>query len=277
MSIPTRKLGDTYWCPKCRTYKAREAFGNNKNSPHGVEQECRECHNRKKRKYADANARFWAKFRERTREENGCSVWYGRRSSDIPVMGWHGVKAKSVRRIVYQLARADVPDDMFVEMTCGNKWCVKVSHMQLITQEQRDIKRANSAPTGDRHHTHLYPERVIRGDRHYARVQPERLARGDNHGSRLHPERLARGDRNGSRIHPERLRRGEQHPARMHPERVVRGEAHPGAKLTEDAVRSIRQRYALGNITQRLLAIEYGVSDMLIRNVIRRKAWAHVE
>jgi DNA-binding GntR family transcriptional regulator len=63
----------------------------------------------------------------------------------------------------------------------------------------------------------------------------------------------------------------------MHPERVVRGEAHPGAKLTEDAVRSIRQRYALGNITQRLLAIEYGVSDMLIRNVIRRKAWAHVE
>ena len=47
------------------------------------------------------------------------------------------------------------------------------------------------------------------------------------------------------------------------------------AKLTEDAVRDIRQRYAGGEIAP-TLALEYGVSHPAIYAVIHRRTWKHV-
>lgn len=58
---------------------------------------------------------------------------------------------------------------------------------------------------------------------------------------------------------------------------VLRGEDSPDAKLTDDAVRDIRFRYAAGGISQRALAAEHGVSQGLIRGITQRTAWAHVE
>lgn len=49
------------------------------------------------------------------------------------------------------------------------------------------------------------------------------------------------------------------------------------AKLTEDDVREIRQRYKEGNITMRELAEEFGVADNTISNIINRKSWKHVD
>jgi len=56
----------------------------------------------------------------------------------------------------------------------------------------------------------------------------------------------------------------------------ARGERARRAALTADKVRDIRKRYALGE-TQQSLADEYGVSQVAISVVVRRKSWAHIE
>jgi hypothetical protein len=58
--------------------------------------------------------------------------------------------------------------------------------------------------------------------------------------------------------------------------RVVHGEKHHRAKLTESQVRKIRRRYGVGDITQKMLAQEYGVNQRIISLIIRMEAWRHV-
>lgn len=55
------------------------------------------------------------------------------------------------------------------------------------------------------------------------------------------------------------------------------GEAAGNAKLTDDAVREIRRRYAEGGISQQKLADEYGVNQSKISDVVNRRTWRHVE
>jgi hypothetical protein len=55
------------------------------------------------------------------------------------------------------------------------------------------------------------------------------------------------------------------------------GERNPSAKLTESQVCTIRSRYAAGGATHASLAREYGVSEGIIRHIISRRAWKHVE
>lgn len=51
------------------------------------------------------------------------------------------------------------------------------------------------------------------------------------------------------------------------------GESNPAAKLTFIQVDEIRKRYAQGNISQARLGKEYGMSQVMIGNIIRRKCW----
>jgi hypothetical protein len=55
-----------------------------------------------------------------------------------------------------------------------------------------------------------------------------------------------------------------------------RGEDHYCAKLTEVIVKEIRRLHAEGGISRCELARRYGVSDVSIGLVLRRKTWAHV-
>lgn len=54
------------------------------------------------------------------------------------------------------------------------------------------------------------------------------------------------------------------------------GEKNGCAKLTEVHVREIRRRYAAGGVSYGHLAVEYGVSENAIRQVVRRLKWKHV-
>lgn len=56
------------------------------------------------------------------------------------------------------------------------------------------------------------------------------------------------------------------------------GENNPAAKLTEEDVRTIRRRLALGK-KNRLCAIakDYGVSPQTIDQIANRRTWGHVE
>lgn len=58
--------------------------------------------------------------------------------------------------------------------------------------------------------------------------------------------------------------------------RVPKGARRAGAKLTDDAVREVRSRYAAGGVSQDALAAEMGVSQEAIGRVLRGKTWNHV-
>lgn len=59
--------------------------------------------------------------------------------------------------------------------------------------------------------------------------------------------------------------------------RQATGERNGSAKLTDDAVRAIRERYAAGGVTHRVLGAEYGVSPVVIGLIVRRETWKHVQ
>jgi len=68
-------------------------------------------------------------------------------------------------------------------------------------------------------------------------------------------------------------------PASRHatwPKSAVEGERHPRARLTTISVRAIRSRYAGGDVMQKRLATEYGVSAGTISQVVTRRIWDHV-
>jgi hypothetical protein len=59
--------------------------------------------------------------------------------------------------------------------------------------------------------------------------------------------------------------------------RTSKGVRHYLARFTEDDVREIRARYAVGDISQQALAEQYGTTQTNIGHVVRRKTWKHVE
>lgn len=82
--------------------------------------------------------------------------------------------------------------------------------------------------------------------------------------------------RNRNCVNPEHLETGTQAENCADRERdgtTARGERSGNAKLTEEQVLEIRNRV---NYTQSELAEEFGVSDTLIGNIIRRESWKHV-
>lgn len=48
------------------------------------------------------------------------------------------------------------------------------------------------------------------------------------------------------------------------------GETHPAAKLTDEQVHTVRQRYAAGGITQRELADEFGVDRSTVSRIVTK-------
>lgn len=55
------------------------------------------------------------------------------------------------------------------------------------------------------------------------------------------------------------------------------GSEHVGAKLTDEQVRQIRALYVPRKVTCQQLADQFGVSNQLISQIVRRKKWAHLE
>jgi len=60
------------------------------------------------------------------------------------------------------------------------------------------------------------------------------------------------------------------------PSRVVKGESSGSAKLTEEKVLEIRKKHSMGNISQKELANEYGVTGVTICRILSRKIWKHI-
>lgn len=74
-----------------------------------------------------------------------------------------------------------------------------------------------------------------------------------------------------------RMAKGKNNGAYTCPEKVRRGIENGNAKLTEDIVRTIRDEYSNGNISQLKLGQKYGVSEHTIWTIVHHKTWKHVK
>ena len=73
-----------------------------------------------------------------------------------------------------------------------------------------------------------------------------------------------------------RSAKGAQSTSRLYPWLRQRGIDHPKHKLTEDAVRDIRQRYAQGGTSIPKLCREFGVANGTVQAILEGKTWRHV-
>lgn len=109
-------------------------------------------------------------------------------------------------------------------------------------------------------------------------VNPAHLFLGthkDNIADEVAKNRQASGQRNGAYTQPHRRPRGLRNGAYTKPDRRLRGEQHGSARLTEDQVRAIRQRWVNGE-TQTALARAFGLSRTGVWAIVRRKTWTHI-
>jgi hypothetical protein len=209
---------------------------------------------------ADFLARFWSKV-EKTET---CWLWidrprngYGRISTTYrgPVFAAH--------QVAYELASGTLIDGRLACHTCDVKLCVR-----------NDAPRFHEVggvliPTWG----HLFAGTPLQNSRDM--VIKGRSLTGARNPARLHPERLARGERHRSRLHPETYLRGAAHPSKTRPDYFLRGETSPFAKLTEDAVRSIRAVAETG-MKPGKIAVIFGVGRSTIQRVLSGESWRHV-
>ncbi len=66
------------------------------------------------------------------------------------------------------------------------------------------------------------------------------------------------------------IKKGRQNNVRSS---ICEGEKNPHAKLTTQQVIEIRRKYRIGDVSQRALGDEYGVSDTTICEIIKRQKW----
>lgn len=199
-----------------------------------------------KYRWPDSQDRFWS-----TVDKSGsCWLWTGDTSGGYGRIQFNGEK-NGVHRFALELRLGRPIRKGFMALhTCDNPPCVR-----------NDGEPQNYVVNGivRMQYGHLFEGTTI--DNAADRDAKGRLPTGDMSFPRLHPERLARGERNGARVHPERR---------------PRGELQGSAKLTDDAVREIRQRATEGRHVAALLAAKYGVSASAIRRARRQDAWKHL-
>jgi hypothetical protein len=84
-------------------------------------------------------------------------------------------------------------------------------------------------------------------------------------------------DNSDDKVAKRRHRAGANHPAHLRPDRMPRGERVRLSKLTNAAVRELRERYAAGTATRSTLAREYGIAYCTVCSILSRQTWKHID
>lgn len=199
-----------------------------------------------------AESRFWAKVRKEPGD--GCWLWLGslvRGYGDF----WPEAQRKAPRRakahrFSWILANGPIPDGLQVCHHCDTPACVRPDHLFLGTVSDN----LKDCVAKGRHRYYVAPPKVACPQGHL--YEPGNLVRRSD------------GSRRCRRCNRERLRASKRRAAELNPPRPYR-------KLTDNTVLAIRERVAAGE-PQRSVAMDYGICQTRVSQIVRRKAWAHV-
>lgn len=197
----------------------------------------------------------------------GCMEWAGAtKDSGYGIFTEH-YHQRAAHRLAYALAHGEVPAGKWVLHSCDNPPCCNPDDLYLGDHDQNmdDMVARKRSRKGERHHAgKMTNEKVAALRAAYADgASPAQLAHQYDIAVSM-SLRIATGR---AWVHLPGVA------ARTHLEATPRGERHPDARLTEDDVRSIRQRASEGYA---VLAREYGVTRQNIRAIVTRRTWKHV-
>jgi hypothetical protein len=214
-----------------------------------------QAQNRKPRPSGDPTTRFWSHVRKSD------SCWlvdnvhhlfgYGVMSVPRPEGGW---KNEGMHRIAWWVATGQWPEKG--QQVCHD--CPGGDNPACVRNDGISVHAVGGVEYEKRGHLWLGNA----GANHHDKIEKGRAPVGATHRARIDPSYLVRGDR---------------HPARIDPSYLPRGENHVNSKATDTAVREIRRRHALGGVTQKALADEFGLSQSLVGQIVKRRIWRHIE
>lgn len=138
-------------------------------------------------------------------------------------------------------------------LTVASRFALELALGRPIAPDLMACHRCDNPPCVNPAHLYEGTQQVNVGDM----VQRQRMWHDRPPEARLHPERTGSGDRSASRKYPG-LRRGER---------------NGNARLTAVQVAELRRRYAQGDVTQAVLATEFGIKPSHVSNIIRGRIW----
>lgn len=145
-------------CSKCRQEKPVDAFYVARREKSGRMSECIDCMRlRRGNTPLRPQPTCLADLYERAAlSTNGCREWTGHRSGGYGKVALNGGQVQ-VHRAAYAFAHGPIPEGMQIHHKCGNRACVEVGHLELLTASEHsllhnlgaDVDTCRKGHTGD--------------------------------------------------------------------------------------------------------------------------------
>lgn len=210
--------------------------------------------------------RFWDKVKRQGTDQ--CWPWlagcYHASGPNMYGCIWAGGKMRGAHRVSWELHFGPIPTGAQVLHHCDNPRCVNPHHLFLGTNYdnvQDKMRKGRLGPRGGESNGRsvLTKDQIVGVRRRYAANEAYQRELAEEYGvTQATISSIVRGDR-----WPQ-----AGGPIVKKPKRT---------RLTPADVISIRQEYGAGHITQGHLADKYGVSQVQISAIVRRKCWKDIE
>lgn len=209
-----------------------------------------------------AEERFWQSVKK---TEGGCWIYRDRPTHYGQIVNDNG-KVVSAHRFSYGLRYGEIPVGMFICHKCDVKGCVNPDHLYAGTHEDntRDIvERGRQAKNKGRRLKAMPLRRSHKNGRALSEESRKRLV--DDYATGNFTQAVLARRYKISQSAVSATIRGW--PGRT-PDGGRKRSGHYRSKLTEKQRQEIRERYQHGGVTQKQLAVQYGIHQTRVSDII---------